>query len=58
MVIIIASVYGIVILLAIIGVLLYRSKIKKNGSKYVDTKMENTGMPISGGVEHLKIICK
>ena len=58
MVTIIASVYGVGVVLAIVGVFMYRSKIKNSNPQSTCTRMENTGAPLSGGVEHLKIICK
>lgn len=56
--IVLAFIYVIGIVIAIVGVFRYRSKIKKCNLTNIDIKVENTGKPISGGVDHLKIICK
>lgn len=58
MITIIAGVYGVGVVLAIVGVFMYRSKIKNSNPQSTYTQEENTGIPLSGGVEHLKIICK
>lgn len=58
MVAIIALIYGIGIVISIIGVFKYRNRIKKNDSTNIDIKVENTGKPVKGGINHLKIICK
>ncbi len=54
----IAGVYGVGVALALIGVLVYRSKIKNSNPQSTNTKLENTGSPLIGGIGHLKIICK
>ncbi|MBD5473350.1 MAG: hypothetical protein HDR20_10835 [Lachnospiraceae bacterium] len=58
MVAIIALVYGIGIVISVVGVFKYRAKIKKNNLGNFDSKVENTGKPVSGGIDHIKIICK
>lgn len=58
MAVILASIYGGGILIAVIGILRYRSRVKKSSIQNTGIKVENTGRPLSGGVDHLKIICK
>ncbi len=58
MVAVIALVYGIGIVISVIGVFKYRSKIKRNNLENIDIKVKNTGKPVRGGINHLKIICK
>ena len=58
MIALIADVYGVGVVLAVIGVFVYRSKIKNSNPQSTSTQVENTGAPLSGGIEHLKIICK
>ena len=58
MIALIAGVYGVGVALAVIGVFVYRSKIKNSNPQSTCTQVENTGAPLSGVIEHLKIICK
>ena len=58
MAMVIALIYGIGIAISVVGIFIYRSKIKKNNLTNIDIKVENTGKPIRGGVSHIKIICK
>lgn len=55
---VIALIYGIGIAISVVGIFIYRSKIKKSNLTNIDIKVENTGKPVRGGVNHIKIICK